>query len=134
MGQRPGTGETARLGKADSTFGCCVLPSPRGALAHASRSSVHSQVPVLRPKLYFLLVLDCKTQPAAHAGGTSHLGFYLPSTPEVSMKLLLAVGARGLPMADAGLWTLQISWAQAEATRDQWWGQQDEKLDTGAWG
>lgn len=59
-----------------------------------------------------------------------HLGFYLPSTPKVSVKLLLAVGARGLQMVDAGLWTLHISWAQAEATRDQWWGQQDENLDT----
>lgn len=95
---------------------------------------MHSQVPAPRPKLHFLLALDCKTQPAAHAGGTRHLGFYLPSTPEVSVKLLLAVGARGLQMVDAGLWTLHGSWAQAEATRDQWWGQQDENLDTGAQG
>lgn len=83
-------------------------PQPQGALAHASRSSVHSQVPAPRPKLHFLLALDCKTQPAAHAGGARHLGFYLPSTPEVSVKLLLAMEDRGSQTVDAGLRTLQI--------------------------
>ena len=90
MRQGLAPGETAKLGKADSTFGCCVLPSPRGALAHASRSSVHSQAPAPRPKLHFLLALDCKTQLAAHADGTR------PS------RFLPALHSRGVSEAAAG--------------------------------